>query len=68
MAERRITPGGVLCSMVVTLAVLAGVGPVRASTGPLPWEITADSLVRLDEPNSILAEGNVVMIRPKNLG
>ena len=67
-AERRITPGGVLCSIVVTLAVLAGVDSVRASTGPIPWEITADSLVRLDEPNSILAEGNVVMIRPKNLG
>ncbi|MBU4230830.1 MAG: hypothetical protein KKG88_11100, partial [Proteobacteria bacterium] len=67
MAERRITPGGVLCSIVVTLAVLAG--PVRASTGgPVPWEITADSLVRLDEPSSILAEGNVVMIRPKSLG
>lgn len=68
MAERRITPGGVLCSIVVTLAVLAGAGPVLASTGTIPWEITADSLVRLDEPNSILAEGNVVMIRPKNLG
>ena len=68
MAERRITPGGVLCSIVVTLAVLVGAGPVRASTGTIPWEITADSLVRLDEPNSILAEGNVIMIRPKNLG
>ncbi|PKN44726.1 MAG: hypothetical protein CVU58_09180, partial [Deltaproteobacteria bacterium HGW-Deltaproteobacteria-16] len=68
MAERRITPGGVLCSIVVTLAVLVGAGPVLASTGTIPWEITADSLVRLDEPNSILAEGNVVMVRPKNLG
>lgn len=66
MADRRITPGGVLCSMVMTVAVLLGPGP--ASAQPIPWEITADSLVHLSDPESIVAEGNVVVIRPKGQG
>ena len=70
MADRRKTPGGVLCGIVVTtLVALAGFGTAaRAAARPIPWEITADSLVHLDDPNSILAEGNVVVIRPKSLG
>ena len=68
MADRRITPGAVLC-IVVTLVALVGLGPGQAfAAQPIPWEITADSLVHLNDPNSILAEGNVVMIRPKSLG
>ena len=67
MAERRITPGGFLrCSMVVILAAL--VGPGQALARPIPWEITADSLVHLNDPDSILAEGNVIMIQPKSQG
>ncbi|MFH1021033.1 MAG: LPS assembly protein LptD [Pseudomonadota bacterium] len=65
MADRRITPGGVLCSTLVALAFLAGLGPAPAVARPIPWEITADSLVHLNDPDSILAEGNVVVIRPK---
>ena len=68
MADRRITSVGVLCGIVATLAALASLMPSQASARPIPWEITADSLVRLTDPNSILAEGNVVMIRPKSLG
>lgn len=68
MADRRITPGGVLCSIVVTLAALAGLGPGQASARPIPWEITADSLVHLNDPDSILAEGNVIVARPKSQG
>ena len=67
MADRRITPGGVLC-IVVTLAALLGPGPDPASAKPIPWEITADSLVHLNDPDSILAEGNVIVIRPKGQG
>ena len=67
MADRRITPSGVLwCGIVVTLAAL--VGPGQASARSIPWEITADSLVHLNDPDSILAEGNVIMIRPKDQG
>ena len=67
MAERRITPCGVLCSIVAALAAL--VGPVPASAArAIPWEITADSLIRLNNPDSILAEGNVIVIRPKSQG
>ncbi|MFA6497913.1 MAG: LPS assembly protein LptD, partial [Desulfurivibrionaceae bacterium] len=68
MADRRITPGGVLCSIVVTLAALVGQGPAPASARPIPWEITADSLVHLNDPDSTLAEGNVIVIRPKGQG
>jgi LPS-assembly protein len=49
----------------MALAVLA---PAQASARPIPWEITADSLVHLNEPDSILAEGNVIVIRPKSQG
>jgi LPS-assembly protein len=66
MADRRIIPGGVLCGIVVALAALAG--SAQAATQPVPWEITADSMVHLNAPDSILAEGNVVMIRPKAQG
>jgi len=68
MADRRITPSGVLCSFVVALAALAAFAPAQASARPIPWEITADSLVHLNEPDSILAEGNVIVIRPKSQG
>lgn len=68
MADRGITPGGVLCSIVVTLAACVGLGPSPAVAQPIPWEITADSMVHLNDPDSILAEGNVVMIRPKAQG
>ncbi|HIJ89780.1 MAG: LPS assembly protein LptD [Desulfobulbaceae bacterium] len=68
MADRWITPGGVLCSIMVTLAALIGFGTGQASARPVPWEITADSLVHLKDPDSILAEGNVVVIRPKSQG
>jgi LPS-assembly protein len=67
MAERRITPGGVL-SIVVALAALVGLAPAPALAKPIPWEITADSMVHLNDPDSILAEGNVIVIRPKSLG
>ncbi len=67
MADKRITPGGGLC-IVVTLAALVGLGPAPASAKPIPWEITADSMVHLNDPDSILAEGNVVVIRPKGQG
>ncbi|MDG4475877.1 LPS-assembly protein LptD [Thiovibrio frasassiensis] len=68
MADKRITPGSVLCSIVVTLIALVVLGSGPAAARPIPWEITADSLVHLDDPNSILAEGNVIMIRPKSQG
>jgi len=68
MADRRITRNGVLCSFVVALAALATLAPVQASARPIPWEITADSLVHLKDPDSILAEGNVIVIRPKSQG
>ncbi len=32
---------------------------------PVPWEITADSLIHLKAPEGILAEGNVILSRPK---
>ena len=67
MVEKLITPGGGLC-IVVILAALVGLGPAPASAKPIPWEITADSMVHLNDPDSILAEGNVVVIRPKSLG
>jgi LPS-assembly protein len=51
---------------VATLALLAGIGPGRASAQPVPWEITADSLVHLQDPESVLAEGNVIVIRPRD--
>jgi len=61
---KRITPGCVpWCSIVVILAAL--VGPGSALSRPIPWEITADSLIHLNDPDSILAEGNVIVIRPK---
>jgi len=68
MAEKRGTPGVVRCGIVAGLAVLFGLAPGPAAARAIPWEITADSLVRLDEPDSILAEGNVIVIRPMNQG
>ena len=68
MADRRIISGGVLCSIAVALTALVGLAPVPASAKPVPWEITADSLVHLNDPDSILAEGNVIVVRPKSLG
>ena len=68
MADRRAASGGVLCGIVMTVAALVGFGIDQASAKPIPWEITADSLVRLNDPHSILAEGNVVMIRPSSQG
>ena len=68
MADRRIIPGGVLCGIVVSVAAFVGLGSGSASAKPIPWEITADSMVHLNAPDTILAEGNVVMIRPKALG
>ncbi|OGQ99723.1 MAG: hypothetical protein A2505_03815 [Deltaproteobacteria bacterium RIFOXYD12_FULL_55_16] len=67
MADKLTTPGGILCAIVAALAVLAGLVPT-ALARPVPWEITADSLVHLNDPDSILAEGNVIVIRPKSQG
>ncbi|HIJ78655.1 MAG: hypothetical protein OEY01_05960, partial [Desulfobulbaceae bacterium] len=55
---------GLVCSLAFLLVVFSlAVGGVWAK--PLPWEVTADSLVHLKEPESILAEGNVILNRPK---
>ncbi|MEW6501490.1 MAG: LPS-assembly protein LptD [Thermodesulfobacteriota bacterium] len=35
---------------------------------PVPWEITADTLIHYENPKSIFAEGNVVLVRPKEAG
>lgn len=68
MVNKRITSGPVLCGIALTLGVLSGTGPSQAAARSLPWEITADSLVHLKDPDSILAEGNVIVIRPKGQG
>jgi LPS-assembly protein len=72
MAERRITQGGVLCSISIVATFAALAGPAQLSAQPIarprPWELTADSLVRLTDPDTILAEGNVIVVRPKGEG
>lgn len=35
---------------------------------PTPWQITADSLIHYKQPESIFAEGNVVLNRPEESG
>jgi len=42
--------------------------PLAAWAKPAPWEITADSLIHYENPKSIFAEGNVVLVRPKEAG
>lgn len=42
--------------------------PVACWAKPVPWEITADSLIHYKEPESIFAEGNVILSRPKEAG
>lgn len=49
----------------VTLALAFLAGPLLSPLGaaPVPWEITANRLIHLQEPDSVLAEGNVVLTR-----
>ncbi|HSR36119.1 MAG TPA: LPS assembly protein LptD [Desulfurivibrionaceae bacterium] len=51
---------------LVCLAVL--LFPLTAWAKPVPWEITADTLIHYDNPKAIFAEGNVVLVRPKEAG
>lgn len=64
MAGLRKITGGLLPGLLLTLAVF--LNHAQASAPP-PWEITADSLVHLSDPDSLLAEGNVIVVRPKSL-
>ncbi len=50
--------------LFLALFLLAGL-PAEAAARPAPWEITADSLIHLKEPESVLAEGNVILTRPR---
>ncbi|MGV1100111.1 LPS-assembly protein LptD [Thiovibrio sp. JS02] len=52
-------------SLAVILLILFGFSPEPLFAKPVPWEITADSLIHLKDPESILAEGNVILTRPK---
>lgn len=52
---------GSFAALFLLLGILGGA--VHAK--PIPWEITADSLIHLQDPESILAEGNVILNRPK---
>jgi len=51
------------------IAVCAGLFAFPpAFAAPVPWEITADSLIRYQDPEGIFAEGNVVLRRPPEAG
>ncbi len=50
----------VLCGLVLSAALPVWAEPVSDSS---PWEINADRVFRFSNPDSIVAEGNVVMIR-----
>jgi len=54
----------IVLRLAVAMVVLCGAFPVMASAKPAPWEITADSLIHLKDPESVLAEGNVILKRP----
>jgi len=64
MTGRRKISGAILPGILLSLAVIAG----PALAAPPPWEITADSMVHLNDPDSIVAEGNVIVIKPKSAG
>lgn len=51
---------------LVGLTVSLALGPKIVGAGELsgsPWEITADKISRFENPPSIIAEGNVVLVR-----
>jgi LPS-assembly protein len=50
-------------SVTLALAFLAGPFRFPLAAAPVPWEITADRLIHLQDPDSVLAEGNVVLTR-----
>ena len=55
--------------LAAVLAMVCGLLlPLASWAKPVPWEITADSLIHYQEPESIFAEGNVVLSRPKEAG
>lgn len=53
----------IFSSLSLSLAFLAGLVPPGAVAAPLPWELTADRLIHLQEPDSVVGEGNVVLTR-----
>lgn len=59
--ELRCALFGTVCCFVV----FWGAAPVFCQ--PVPWQITADSLVHYKQPDSIFAEGNVVVNRPEEI-
>ncbi len=61
--ERRA--GHWAAALVGFLALLC---PLAGWAKPVPWEITADTLIHYENPKSIFAEGNVVLVRPKEAG
>lgn len=65
MTGRRIPNHRYISGTALTLAALLSAA-VPATARQLPWEITADSLVHLKEPEGVLAEGNVILLRPKD--
>ncbi len=57
---------GQLAALVGLLAFLCPAAGWAAKS--VPWEITADTLIHYENPKSIFAEGNVVLVRPKEAG
>ncbi|MFZ5774246.1 MAG: LPS-assembly protein LptD [Thermodesulfobacteriota bacterium] len=63
MAASRKKHYNRILNAALAIAALLIASPAVAR--PLPWEITADSMVHLKEPEGVLAEGNVILMRPK---
>lgn len=57
-----------LCLLLLSVFWAVHVSFAAGLSSDSPWEITADKISRFEDPSSIIAEGNVVLIKRQSVG
>ena len=56
-----------LAALVFLFVLASGTAVAEESLSTEEWDITADKIIRYDKPMSIVAEGNIVLIKRRKL-